>query len=221
MKRSSVGGLVLAGLMAVLLMAPAPAADGEAAKRIAVVNVSRVFKAYKKVQDIQSNLEKQFKQTKDGLEAEEDGLRKDVQATGPDFDPEKKRDDLQKAQNMQIRKFDLERKKFEFLNAVEKARLEEMKQVLKEIRAAISAVGKGKAIDMVMRAPEFDWEGRPDGEQPPAGAADDETSPRTSTELVRRFRENPVLYFSAGVDVTQDVINKLNEDYEKAGGAKK
>jgi len=220
MKRSSVGGLVLAGLMAVLLTGSASAGEGEAAKRIAVVNVSRVFKAYKKVQDIQSNLEKQFKQTKDSLEAEEDGLRKDVQATGPEFDPEKKRDDLQKAQNMQIRKFDLERKKFEFLNLVEKARLEEMKQVLKEIRAAISAVGKGKTIDMVMRAPEFDWEGRPDGEQPD-GEAGDETAPRTSTELVRRFRENPVLYFSAGVDVTKDVIDKLNDDYEKAGGTKK
>ena len=219
MKRSSIGRLFVAALALVVLTAPLAGAGEEAAKRIAVVNVSRVFKAYKKVQDIQDNLEKQFKARKEVLETEETNLQKDMQATDvPGFTPDRDRTHLQKAQELQIRKFDLEKKKYDFLQEVEKARLEEMKQVLKEIRAVITTVGKGKQIDMVMRAPEYDWEGKPEGEQGKPAEPEDTTA-KTSAELVRRFRENPVLYFSAGVDVTSDVINKLNDEY-KPGGTK-
>ena len=40
-------------------------------------------------------------------------------------------------------------------------------------------------------------------------------SRRAAAELVLKFRENPVLYFATGVDITQKVIEKLNENYKK------
>lgn len=213
---------VAALVAATVLLAGAArqAGAGEESKRIAVVNVSRVFKAYKKVNDIQTRLEALFDQRKQAIIKKEEDLQSEVQKAQMDpEDPAKNRGKLMRVQQLQLAKFDLDKEKYEFAVEVEKKRLEEMKQVLKEIRAAISEVAKGEKIDMVMRAPEYDSEGNPEAEAAdPKEKEKDEA--QTSSELVRRFRENPVLYFATGVDITQKVITKLNDDYAKAAGAK-
>ena len=61
---------------------------------------------------------------------------------------------------------------------------------------------------MVLRAPEFDEEFDPSKKGEEA-----KNEPQSAAELVRKFRENPVLFFSQGVEVTQKVIDKLNTDY--------
>lgn len=216
MNGSSIRMAIVAALAASVMLAGYARAGqaGEESKRIAVVNVSRVFKAYKKVTDIQTRLEALFEQRKKAIIAKEEQLQKDIQVMKMDpEDPQKNRAKLVKMQQLEVAKFDLDKEKYEFAIEVEKKRLEEMKQVLKEIRAAISDTGKAEKIDMVLRAPEYDMEGNPESDKP-----EEKDEAQTSQELVRRFRENPVLYFSQGVDITQKVITKLNDDYAKAGG---
>ncbi|MBI3832026.1 MAG: OmpH family outer membrane protein [Planctomycetes bacterium] len=218
MNGSSIRMTVAAGMAAMVLVSGYARAGqaGEESKRIAVVNVSRVFKAYKKVTDIQTRLEALFEQRKKAIIKKEDDLQKDIQVMKMDpEDPQKNRAKLIKMQQLEIAKFDLDKEKYEFAIEVEKKRLEEMKQVLKEIRAAISDTGKAEKIDMVLRAPEYDMEGNPEAD---ATKPEEKDEAQTSSELVRRFRENPVLYFSQGVDITSKVITKLNDDYAKSGG---
>jgi hypothetical protein len=37
-------------------------------------------------------------------------------------------------------------------------------------------------------------------------------------ELVERFNRNPVLFGAQTVDITQEVLKKLNEDYQRRSG---
>jgi len=201
-----------------------PAAEG--AKRIGVVNVSRVFQASQKVQQIQKRLKEQFEGKRTELdrkrkELEEDMMKvKAIQRNMTQGNVTEEKNIFARVQDLQAREFDLKIQIREVGMTVEKVRMEEMKQVLKEIRAAIREVGMKERFDLIMRAPEYDDEGLP---AVAAGEDDEQTkiAPKSASELVRRFRENPVLYFASGVDITEQVITKLNTDFAKTGGATK
>jgi Skp family chaperone for outer membrane proteins len=200
----------------------------EGAKRIGVVNVSRVFQASQKVQQIQKRLKEQFESKRLELEKKQRELEQDMVTVKREqaemareaASMQKQRTLFNKVQDLQAREFELKLQIREVGKTVEQVRMEEMKQVLKEIRAAIRDVGVAERLDLILRAPEYDEEGLP------AVAGEDEAeqlkrAPKTASELVRRFRENPVLYFASGVDITEQVITKLNADFAKTGGATK
>lgn len=217
-----VTGILLA--MTFCVIGTVSAAEG--AKRIGVVNVSRVFQASQKVQQIQKRLQDQFEGKRLELEKKQKELQDDmmkVEARKNQLTPgnvEEERNLFTRVQDLQAREFDLKLQIREVGKDVERVRMEEMKQVLKEIRAAIREVGVAEKFDLILRAPEYDDEGLPavaGGEEEDADAR----SPKTATELVRRFRENPVLYFASGVDITEPVITKLNADFAKTGGENK
>ncbi|MCW8131700.1 MAG: OmpH family outer membrane protein, partial [Planctomycetota bacterium] len=107
MNFSSIRMMVVASMAATVLIAGIArnAAAGEESKRIAVVNVSRVFKAYKKVTDIQTRLEALFDQRKQAIIAKETKLQADVNAAKLDpTDPMKDRDKLEKMQKLELSK---------------------------------------------------------------------------------------------------------------------
>ncbi len=123
----------------------------------------------------------------------------------------KTREGITEIQQFQLAEFDIKQKLNKLAQEVEKQRMAKMKQVLREIRAAITFVAKSNNLDLVMRAPEYDDEGAPSN---PADAEERERDrPRTSAQLVRRFRENPVLFYSPKIDITSTTIKKLNDDY--------
>jgi outer membrane protein len=197
----------------------APAQAGGEARRIAVVNVSRVFKAYQKVRDVQTRLKDRFEAKRAELERE----RKDLSDAMDKFQRRQGSETMThemflEGQKLQLRDFELKERFEELAKSIEKARMDEMKQVLKEIRAAIRELGQAERYDVILRAPEYDEQGNPevvaDEENP------EQQAPKSAAELVRRFRENPVLYFATGVDITEQVSAKLNADYQKAGGTK-
>jgi Skp family chaperone for outer membrane proteins len=201
---------LVVGLMALYFV---PAAHAEDAKRIGVVNVSRVFNAYQKVKDVQEKMEALFNAErsaieKDGIQLKswEDKLKLDPR------DPKTNMDFFREIQKFDLAKLELDLRFRKLAEEVEKKRKEEMKGVLKDIKAAIAGVGTGDRYDLVLRAPEFD-----DDFDPNKSPQDAKNEPQSAAELVRKFRENPVLYFSQGVDVTQKVIDTLNTDYKKAG----
>jgi Skp family chaperone for outer membrane proteins len=189
------------------------AASAEPAKRIGVVSVSRVFKAYKKVADVQKQLEAEFDPRKRDLEGRGKKLKEweaKLKLGGP---PGRNRDKVVEFQKFELEKFDLEKDFRKLAVDVEKKRMEEMKQVLREIRGAIRAVAQAGKYDLILRAPEYDDEGNP---VTPTDDAKEKNRPKSSSELVRRFRENPVLFYAPVVDLTQAVVTKLNGDYAGA-----
>lgn len=215
---------VVVVLVAAVFLVGATVSAAEGAKRIGVVNVSRVFQASQKVQQIQNRLKDQFEGKRNELEKKQNELRDDMMKVKArqekliEGNVEEERKLFAQVQDIQGREFELKLQIREVGKDVERMRMEEMKQVLKEIRAAIRDVGASEKFDLILRAPEYDDEGLP---AVAAGADEDADSraPKTAAELVRRFRENPVLYFEKGVDITDLVITKLNAEFQKAGGA--
>lgn len=182
-------------------------------KRIAVVNIATVFTSYAKVKDIQEKLKVEFDPRQKSLDTEEQAIKSQmakIQINGGEADdPAVFRSKL----DLEQRKFDFQVKVKKLFVEIEERRKTEMKSVLDEIKGAISAVGRKKNYDLVMRAPEFN----DDFDPARAGAGAPEAA-RSAQELVQKFRENPVLYFAAGVDITVEVIEILNTDYKVRGG---
>jgi Skp family chaperone for outer membrane proteins len=207
MNRLGRGVIVLVGCM--LLGAGVRAED---ARRIAVVNVSRVFNAYEKVKVVQDKMEKLFDADRKAIEASGTELRKWEDRLKLDGrDPKTSVEFFKEIQRFDLSKMELEQRYRKLAEDVEKRRKDEMKLVLNDIKGAIRTVGTNEKFDLVMRAPEFDE----DFDPAKAAAADNKNEPQSAAELVRKFRENPVLFFSTGVDVTQQVIDKLNTDFKK------
>lgn len=184
-------------------------------RRIGVVNVSRVFNAYQKVKDVQERMEKLFEAERNNIQKEGLDLKKWQDRLSVETrDPKKDMNLFKELQRFELAKMELDVRFQNLALEVEKKRKEEMKVVLNDIKASIRAVGTGDKFDLVLRAPEFEDEFDP-AKQP----NDQQNEMQSAAELVRKFRENPVLFFNQGVDVTQKVIDKLNADYKAAGPA--
>lgn len=182
-------------------------------RRIGVVNVSRVFNAYQKVKDVQEKMEKLFEAERNNIQKEGLDLKKWQDRLSVETrDPKKDMNLFKELQRFELAKMELDVRFQNLAQEVEKKRKEEMKMVLNDIKASIRAVGTGDKFDLVLRAPEFEDEFDPN-KQP----NDQQNEMQSAAELVRKFRENPVLFFNQGVDVTQKVIDKLNGDYKAAG----
>jgi len=184
-------------------------------RRIGVVNVSRVFNAYQKVKDVQDKMEKLFESERNNIQKEGLDLKKWQDRLSVETrDPKKDMNLFKELQRFELAKMELDVRFQNLAMDVEKKRKEEMKLVLNEIKAAIRAVGTGEKFDLVLRAPEFEDEFDPNKQ-----ANEPQNEMQSAAELVRKFRENPVLFFNQGVDVTQKVIDKLNGDYKATAPA--
>ena len=207
------GVLACSMLLALFAAAPKSARAEEAGKRIAVVNVSRVFKAYTRVEDVQKKMEQLFEPDRKAIEKESKDLKNEEDLIRSSYkDPKKDVEFFRQIQHFEMHKMEVDLKFQELYQRVEDKRRDEMKLVLNEIKSAIRLVGVQEKFDLIMRAPEFDDEF--DEKKPADGSAAKPDEPKTAGDLVRRFRENPVMYFSQGVEVTDKVIAKLNEDYK-------
>lgn len=201
-------------VVAILMGTMALSMDVRAAeeRRIGVVNVSRVFNSFQKVKDVQEKMEKLFETQRNNIQKDGLDLKKwqDRLSVDP-RDPKTNIEMFQEIQRFELTKMQLDIRFQNLAKDVEKQRKEEMKQVLNDIKAAIRNVGLAEKFDLVLRAPEFDDEFDPNKA---AEKKKEEDELQSAAELVRKFRENPVMYFSQGVDVTQKVVDRLNADYK-------
>jgi Skp family chaperone for outer membrane proteins len=179
-------------------------------RRIAVVNVSEVFSRFDRVKAVQADLEERYSPQQKKLQADERELRtwkERWEQTEKPMEAKGSRRILEQEQKLQQAAFDLQTKYEKLVEEVEKRRKDEMQSILTEIKRVIGIIGKQEKFDLVLRAPEYA------GEFDPAragGRRDDDAM--TSSELVRRFRDNPVLYFAPGTEITDLVIDRLNKD---------
>ncbi len=214
-RKNAMALMVTLALAAAVLSAAARAEE----KRIAVVDVSYVFGHYDRVKDVQDKLQAQYDPEQKDLQKEEARLKtwKETieQQVGMGVDIKHNKDLFKEKLAFDQAMFDFQNKYEALLQKVEDRRKEEMKKVLADIRHAIATIGNAEKYDLILRAPDY----TKDFDEVKGGAKTKEELAMekeiTAAELVRRFRDNPVLYFASGVDMTQKVTALLNEDFKK------
>jgi Skp family chaperone for outer membrane proteins len=96
-----------------------------------------------------------------------------------------------------------------------------MREVLSDIRVAVRTIAEQGHFELVLRSPDSDNPEAPAPENQAKAASKPDFStlePATTAELVARFNRNPVLFGVKTVDITQDVLKKVNEDYQRISG---
>jgi len=208
------------GLLAMVAV-PSMALSGEGT-RVAVVDVSTVFTGYKKVHDVQRTIDNSFEQEKRKLLEDTRGLQekvREVEQMRRDA-PEPNDFVFEQMIAVQRRQFELRKRHENFEKKRNKRYLDEMQDVLNEIRAAIAKAADGGGYDLVLRSADL---AEPEKTEPEEVAKDGENEkairellrPKHTLDLVIQFKKNPVLFGSAAVDLTEQVLKDLNQDYAK------
>ncbi len=209
------------------------ASQGDAGSlRIAVADVSEIMKNYKKVFDIQHALDRQFEPRRKALKEEQ---QKIVEA-GKRIKRLRERSDkkslmmFDEAQKFERMVFLFEKHRTEIDEDFVDRMRKEMRDVLNEIRAAINSLSERRGLHLVMRSADRDnLKALEDLQNTDQKKPDDSEfsldtkvqkllAPRSTVDIVGRFKRNPVLYGSDPIDITKDVLKSLNEDYEKTKG---
>ncbi|MGD0092084.1 MAG: OmpH family outer membrane protein [Planctomycetota bacterium] len=218
--------LVLAG--ALLLAATGRA--GEAGQKLALVNVSLVFEKYDKVPEVQRAIDANHEAQKNELQQRAKDLvqrNKDLEALYSRAQTDEKVFDM--VQQLRKEQFHYEHDLATLNAQIRKEYTKQMREVLSDIRVAVRALAEEGGFELVLRSPDSDdppvSEATPES---PANPAESESktelakiAPRTTGELVERFNRNPVLFGAKTVDITQETLKKLNEDYRRRSGKPK
>ncbi len=169
--------------------------------RVAVVDVPAVSEAYHKTAD----LEAKFESVRQKLNQERDALRDRVELT---------RRSLQEELRPGTREFQERRKQLALLEAelqyfmesegqrIEAELARSLGRIFADIQAVIVAVAKEKGIDIVMAA-----------DRMPSDVAESPMQVRQQILLQK------VLYWSPQVDLTGEVVVRLNAKYKAKGGS--
>lgn len=235
-------GLLVGALVLVVSAGAARAADGSF--NLAVVDVSKVFRSYEKVQDVQTELDQKFAERMKELNAEFKKLQEEhteIKNMRTRFSAD---NDFvfDKNQKWERTLFQFDKKRAQVNRDRQEQMSQQMKTVLNEIRASIRKVAESRNFQMVLRAPDADallaMDEKPESEEHKENEGDGDPTteekakkqaeeiqnilrPRSTFELVSRVRRNPVVYGSNTVDITDDVLKLLNEDYKKQKAAPK
>lgn len=219
-------GMVVCGFFA----AAVASAAGEAEQRLALVNVSLVFERYNKVPDVQRGIDAKYKAQQDELQQRATDLVKRNKELEGLFNQARTEEAVfDMVQRLRKDQFRYERDLGRLNAEIQKDYTKQMREVLSDIRVAVRTVAEKGAFEMVLRSPDTDDPevSAPTPENPASPAALDRRTvlalvePRTTAQVLERFNRNPVLYGARTVDITQDVLKKLNEDYQKRTGAAK
>lgn len=208
MRRRAGSTLVLSLAFSALILSGS--SDAGEDSRVGVVSILRVFDGYKKVADIRTQLDQEFSKQTKALEERAKNLKEWERKLTLEGPPKRNREKKVELQKYELETIDLKRDFRELAGKVEKRRMEEMKQVLREVRSAIKAVALAGKFDLIVRAPEYDEEGKNE-------VAEDKQVKKQevkgATELLRRFKDDSVAFNSPPSDVTQTVIALLNKEY--------
>ena len=222
-----------AALMCVLLAGacsrPAAAEDDQ---KLAVVNVSLVFEKYNKVADVQRKIDADTKDKKEELNKRAEDLSKRNKEVEQLYTQQNQSEPVfDMVQHLRKDQYKFERDLTALNMDIQKAYTKDMRDVLTDIRVAVRNIAEKGGFQIVLRSPDTDDpDVKENAEDTANPAARDNhtylevTSPKTVAQLVERFNRNPVLFGAKTVDITQDVLTKLNDDYLKRsiiGGGKK
>lgn len=166
---------------------------------IAVVDLARVFDGYRMTKDLEQRFDDRRRVIGDQAESRRYAVEKQLAALQA-FDPA--------SRDYAERREELYRMEFEFKVwlSMEEQRLKDehmawLRNIYDHVRQAVADVAESRGIDLVLTY--------------------DELSPDVpdSLSLRREILLKKVLYFSDRVDLTAQVLEGLNQTYEKTGGA--
>lgn len=225
--------LALTGTAAVHSAEPAPAAQAVEGTRVAVVDVSQVFTHFKKVFDVQQQVDAQFGPQRTEISKLEADLKKQAEEikmmrdAGKNESSEMLFDAAMKYQRLEFNWRNAQRN---LQGATEKEFYQAMRDVLNEIRAAITKEANTRGFAFVLRTADSDDAlGLKESKAAPEKTEDkiqEMLKPQSTFQLLAKYDKNPVMYGAQAVDITQAVLDSLNKDYEKfllnkSGGAAK
>ncbi len=187
----------------------AGAGGQEAASKAAIVDVTRVLEAYSKVAVVKENIKKQFEVEQKTLQKEQKNLKLWEDKIRVDERDKYDLERFKEVQQFELAMLQFKNRMQDLAKDFEARQRSEIKVLLADIRNAVRAVATAEKCSIVLRAPEFEDE----LVNRPAGLADEQAS-TTAAELVRKFRESPVMYFAPEYDLTDRVISRLNNEYK-------
>ena len=200
--------MTMATLMMLALAAqqpPAPAQDGKTPFKLGVVNLKTCFdkERHERVKDVDLELQKnadEFKKKIDDIDRKISSLKDRIEnlPANSNLRAELSRD-LQRS--ITDRKFEAEYGRLRYLDFYNDRKVE----IYNEIRRVVDAVASEQKFDLVLRVE--------------APQLEEDTRETPTAQIASRV----VLYHHKNVDITEDVIKRLNDDYkkEKAAGPKK
>lgn len=182
-------------ILAMVALAVQGGAPVLAATTVAVVNVPQASDRYHK----RSDLEAQFESVRENLNQKRTALQEKIDRTKRSLQEElKPGSDAYRTRSLELAQLEAEMQWFmeTEANRVEQQLASSLKSIYKDIQAAVAEIAKEKGIDIVLAADEL---------------------PATPAENTRQARQEimlqKVVYWQPKVDITDDVVERLNSKY--------
>jgi len=174
-----------------------PPSPPERPPRIAVVNVSEVFDAYKRTQDQNKKMKVLFESRKEALDKRGEEIKKrEIQLKNDT----RARSDIGYMADAQKLSLDLARFKQDyeaFLKEYEEFNFKNTQLILAEILEAVRRYSEKNGYDLVMQVGRLKVEGG------------------STAQLTSSFRDKAALYYSKSADITPAIIKVLDSAYEQ------
>ena len=168
---------------------------------VAVVNVPMVSEKYHKTTD----LEAQFDAVRRKLNQERDAMKEKIDRANRSLQEEIKpgtEEFRQRRKEIALMEAELQWFIESEGQKVEKGLAESLRSIFGDIQAVVREVAEEKGIDVVMASDHL----------PP-------DTPEAPQQVRQHILLQKVLYWHARVDITEDVVTRLNTRYKAAGGA--
>ena len=203
MSRMVISGLPTAAVLAAALAAAAPAApagEGPRALKIAVVDVDKVLRDYKKSDDLYKQVGERFKPLEEALKQKADFIRAEQRRLASDpRDPESV-ELFKEKQAVQIKIAEFQGEERKFLSDRSAAEVKAMAEVWADLVAATGKYAKDKGLDLVLK------------QQLREEAA------KSKDSFYRNVAGCTVLYHADFLDCTDELLKQLNSEYERGAG---
>ncbi|MBI4717834.1 MAG: OmpH family outer membrane protein [Planctomycetes bacterium] len=185
-------------MMAIVLLAPAQALFAEA--NVAVVNIGEVSEKYQKTADLEAQFDAKRKKLSDERDALRDRIERLTRSLKEEFKPgtdefRERRKELAMLEAQLQYFIDSESKQ------VEQELADSLRSIFDDVQAVIREVAKEKGVDVVLAA-----------DRMPDASGENPTQVRQTIVLQK------VLYWSPRVDLTADVVARLNAKYKAPAG---
>jgi len=178
----------------------APAGEGPRALKIAVVDVDKVLRDYKKSDDLYKQTAERFKPLEEALKQKAEFIRAEQRRLASDpRDPESVELFKEKqAIQMKIAEFQAEDRKF--LSDRNAAEVKAMSEVWTDLLAATAKYARDKGLDLVVKQ-----------------QLREEPS-KSKDSFYRNVAGCTVLYRADYLDCTDELLKQLNSEYERGAG---
>ncbi len=198
-RRIAISGVLLGA--AFCLCAAASAGEGRAL-RIAMVDVDKVLREYKKGNDRYEQIKKKFEPLATRITQKAKYINEEKRRLAADPRTDKVAY-LKKKQKLQLMVAELRGDEKEYITKRTKEEIAAMMEVWNDVVAATAKYAKDNGLDMV-----FKQQIR-------------STTPKTKSTFYRNVAARTVLYSAARLDITDAIAKQLNTDYERGRGAAK